>query len=148
MKHVNPHCFTNPTFDAALRNEKRNAYKSSVGRVFPKAYICSPLRAESEEETAENAANAVRYCRFAVNSGYLPICPHVFYPQFLNDSNDRDREIGIIMGLQELYYCREIWIFGEKITEGMKREIAFAEKTCITIVRYNDKCQKIEGDKI
>jgi len=43
----------------------------------PMVYICSPYAGNIEE----NVYNARRYSRFAVEKGYLPITPHLLYPQ-------------------------------------------------------------------
>ena len=49
----------------------------------PIVYICSPYAGDIETNTAA----ARRYCRFAVEAGYIPIAPHLLFPQFLNDAD-------------------------------------------------------------
>ena len=51
----------------------------------PIVYICSPYAGDIESNTTA----ARRYCRFAVESGYIPIAPHLLFPQFLNDSDPK-----------------------------------------------------------
>ena len=58
-----------------------------------------------------------------MNVGYLPITPHLLFPQFLRDSDADEREIGMHMGLVLLSMCQELWVFGETISPGMAREI-------------------------
>ena len=66
-----------------------------------KVFICSPFRGDMEG----NARTAAVYSRMACDLGYLPIAPHLLFPQLLD--------------------CEEVWVFGEA-TEGMQAEIAFA----------------------
>ncbi|WP_270270448.1 DUF4406 domain-containing protein [Enterocloster clostridioformis] len=86
-----------------------------------KVFICSPFRGDMEG----NARKAAAYCRMACEQGYLPIAPHLLFPQFLNEGIEAERQLGISMGLELLLCCEEVWVFGEA-TEGMQAEIAFA----------------------
>ena len=86
-----------------------------------KVFICSPFRGDMEG----NARKAAAYSRMACEEGYLPIAPHLLFPQFLNEGVGAERQLGISMGLELLLCCDEIWVFGEA-TEGMQTEIAFA----------------------
>jgi len=92
-----------------------------------KVYICSPYRDNPEK----NRQKALKYCRKAFEEGYLPIAPHVYFPQFLDETTEREQ--GLEMALQLLLECQEIWVFGPEITEGMKREIELAKKFNIPI---------------
>ncbi len=86
-----------------------------------KVFICSPFRGDMEG----NARKAAAYSRRAVEEGYLPIAPHLLFPQFLNEGIEEERRLGIAMGLELLDGCDEVWVFGEA-TEGMAAEIAYA----------------------
>lgn len=86
-----------------------------------KVFICSPFRGDMER----NAKKAAAYSRMACEQGYLPIAPHLLFPQFLNEGIEEERQIGISMGLELLLCCDEVWVFGEA-TEGMRAEIAYA----------------------
>jgi hypothetical protein len=88
-------------------------------------FVCSPYRG-TEEEVRENTALAKRVCRKAALDGHLVICPHLFYPSFLNDAVEAEREIGIASGLRLLEYADEVWVVDGRITSGMAREIARA----------------------
>lgn len=92
-----------------------------------KVYICSPLRGNYEQ----NIKNTAEFCRAAVKCGYMPIAPHLYFPQFLNDTNAEEREIGINYGLQLLTDCDEMWVFlpdSGKPSDGMRQEIEKAEE--------------------
>ena len=92
-------------------------------------YICSPLRGDIEQ----NIKNAQSYCREVILKGFVPICPHIYFTQFLDDSIESERKIGMKYGLNVLKLCDEIWIYGEP-SEGMKKEIAIAERLGIKAV--------------
>ena len=98
-----------------------------IKRLRPKVYICSPYRNNPEE----NHTKALQYCRKAFEEGYLPVAPHVYFPQFLNESTEREE--GLDMALQLLLLCDELWVFGPQVSEGMKVEIEFARKFKIPI---------------
>ncbi len=100
----------------------------------PLVYICSPFAGDIEV----NIHNARRYSRFAVDSGYLPITPHLLYPQFLDDSNQRERDLGMFFGLVLMDKCAEVWVFGDYISAGMQVEIERAEAKG-QIIRYYPK---------
>lgn len=86
-----------------------------------KVFICSPFRGDMEG----NARRAALYSRMACEQGYLPIAPHLLFPQFLDEGIEVERQLGISMGMELLLDCEEVWVFG-KATEGMQAEIAFA----------------------
>ena len=89
-----------------------------------KIFVCSPLRGNVKE----NIANAKRYCKIVINDGNIPIAPHLYFPIFLDDNKEEERELGIKMGLCLLDSCDEMWVFGETISSGMKQEIEYWEK--------------------
>ena len=90
----------------------------------PYAYICSPFRGDTEANT-ENARN---YCRQAYDAGYIPLVPHLYFPQFLDDNNLKERAEGLAMAMELLMLCDVLIICADEITEGMAQEIAFAEE--------------------
>jgi len=87
-------------------------------------FICSPLSGD----IAENIRKATEYCRTVSDLGYIPIAPHVYFTQFLDDEVFEDREWGLRMGLELLERCDEIWVFGNTISEGMRYEINKAQE--------------------
>lgn len=96
-------------------------------------YIASPYAGDIQH----NTRMAIEYSRYAVCCGVAPVAPHLLYPLFLRENNPAEREQGIKMGLRFLASCDAVWIFGERISEGMRREIAEAERLGIPII-YQD----------
>lgn len=98
-----------------------------------KVFICSPYRAETPEGLEENIELAKRISRYAAEQGHTVLCPHLLYPQFLDDNDKGERELGIKAGLEMLKDADEVWVPSWKVSEGMKREIAEAEKLGIPV---------------
>ena len=104
-----------------------------------KVFVCSPYAGCVKA----NVHNARMYSRFVFLCGCMPITPHLMYPRFLEDKDTKERDAGIQMGLILLDYCNEIWVFGQKISNGMRREIAFAESHGILVRYFSDTCQEV-----
>lgn len=97
-----------------------------------KVYICSALRGDVDE----NVRKARIYCEFAAREhSVIPIAPHIYFTQFLDDNRPEDREFGLRAGLSLLSECDELWYFGDHISWGMTDEICFAIERGIPI-RY------------
>ncbi len=87
---------------------KKVEQEQRSGRAFrPIVYICSPYAGD----IAGNVEAARRYSRFAVDKGYIPIAPHLLYPQFLDDADPDERELGIFFGNAIMSKCSEVWVF-------------------------------------
>lgn len=86
-----------------------------------KVFICSPYR----DDVERNTEKAREYSRAAYEEDCIPVAPHLLFPQFLDEDNERERTDGIAMGMALLLDCDEVWAFGE-VTEGMDQEIRFA----------------------
>lgn len=86
-------------------------------------YVCSPLRGDIQK----NVENALEYCREIALNGDIPIAPHVYFTQFLNDDIQLEREIGTKAGIKLLDICDEMIVFSKNISEGMKAEIAYCK---------------------
>lgn len=89
---------------------------------MPIVYISSPYRGEREK----NTENACLYSRVALNKGYIPFVPHLLYPQFMDEDTERSK--ALYMGLVMLDKCTEVWVFGDRISDGMKAELERAGK--------------------
>ena len=138
VNKFNSEGYYDPTTYAALSNivreEKQRVY-------MPLVFICSPFAGDMELNTTK----AQGYSRFAIRNGYIPFAPHLLFPQFLDDTVKGQRELGLFCGMVFLSKCREVWVFGENITEGMSREIAKARLKNTPIRYFNDKCEEVEG---
>lgn len=101
-------------------------------------FVCSPYSGETAEEKAENVDLAKKACKYvAREKGFMPVAPHLYFTRFLDDEDEGDRDKGIGYGLCLLDLCDEVWVFGTRISTGMKTEIRHAEDRGIP-VRYID----------
>ena len=100
-------------------------------------YICSPYKGTTNNVTKHRQLARV-YCRMVWDKGFLPIAPHLYLPQFLDDGNKTERSAAIKLGLKVLEQCAEIWVFGENISKGMKAEIEHAETLKIPIKYFTE----------
>jgi hypothetical protein len=88
----------------------------------------------------ENIEKAKRYCEYVVKScGAIPIAPHIYFTQFLDDSLDAERAFGTFARLQLLSECDELWYFGDSVSKGMVTEIIAAKEQCIPVRYVSDK---------
>ena len=106
----------------------------------PVVYICSPYAGDVET----NVKAAQRYSRFAVDSGYLPIAPHLLFPQFMDDGLGEDRQTAMFMNLVLLSKCAQLWVFGSVRSEGMQQEIKWAKRRHMTIRHFTEELEEIE----
>ena len=134
MDYKNTEGYADPTAYEAL-----TAVAKSEKTYKPLVYIASPYAGDTET----NVRRAQGYCRFAVTKNCIPIAPHLHYPQFMDDSDKEQRELGLFFSLVLLGKCDELWIFGDRVSNGMSQEIRKAEKRGIPIRRFNFKCKEV-----
>lgn len=96
-------------------------------------YICSPY----QNDIQNNIQNAQKFCKFAVDKGYCPFAPHLFFPQFLNDNIAAERNKGFELNKNFLNLAQELWVFGKNITAGMIFEIQYFQHLQ-KIIKYFD----------
>lgn len=105
----------------------------------PIVYICSPFAGDVEA----NVAAARRYSRYAVEAGYIPVAPHLLFPQFLDDRDYKERQLGLFFGNALMSKCAEVWVFGDRISPGMASEIQRAKWKCYRIRYFTDDCKEV-----
>ena len=140
--------YSDPTVGAALSNlgreeaQKRKAWNRKRVMVTsrPKVYVISPYAGD----TANNIRQARRYCRFIAGQKKIPVASHLLYPQFLNDKNLVERELGLLFGLALLRSCAEVWCFGTKLSSGMKLELEEAKRQKKAVRFFNENIEEIK----
>lgn len=134
MDYKNTEGYADPTAYEAL-----TAVAKSEKPYKPLVYIASPYAGDTET----NVRRAQGYCRFAVTKNCIPIAPHLHYPQFMDDSDKEQRELGLFFALVLLGKCDELWVFGNRVSNGMSQEIKKAEKRGIPIRRFSFKHEEV-----
>ena len=106
----------------------------------PIVYICSPFSGDVEG----NIASAQRFSRFAVDKGYIPIAPRLLFPQFLNDNDPKERQLGLFFGNALMSKCAAVWVFGSIISPGMAAEIKRAKWKDYRLRYFNENCEEVQ----
>ena len=70
VSKYNSECYPDPTAYGAMQAIEQE--QRALRAFRPIVYICSPYAGDIET----NVAAARRYCRHAVDAGYIPIAPH------------------------------------------------------------------------
>jgi len=129
MNFFNAEHYRDPTAHAALMAVVRAEQEN-----YPSVYICSPLSGDVDR----NVERACGYALFALSQGKCPVAPHIYFTRFMDDGDPAQRALGLSFALEWLSRCEEIWVFGEKMSAGMLRELEAADRKEIP-VRYFDK---------
>ena len=132
--------YVSPTEYAAftrIEKAERAAVKAAAFR--PIVYICSPYSGEVER----NLEMARKFSRFAVDQHCLPITPHIYFTQFMNDEIPDERETALFMNLVLMSKCAELWVFGDVISKGMKAEIDRAKRKHMKIRYFTEEMEEI-----
>lgn len=83
-------------------------------------YVCSPYQGD----TKRNIEYAKELTRLALDNSYVPVTPHLYLTQVLDEDDPVQREKGMAARTELLKHCRYILIgsrFG--LSEGMLAEI-------------------------
>ncbi len=136
MNLKNSEGYPDPTAEIALANVAKS--EKMANRYRPLVYIASPFAGDTEY----NISRARGYCRFAISRGCIPLAPHLHFPQFMDDSDRDERELGLFFATVLLGKCDALWVFGGRVSDGMAREIAKAKKRGIPIRYFNHKCEE------
>lgn len=131
--------YSSPTeYEALTRIEKEEKVAAKAAAFRPVVYICSPYSGDTEK----NVENARRYSRFAVDRHYLPITPHIYFTQFMDDNVPEERNTAIFMNWVLMSKCVELWVFGETISSGMKAEIDRAKRKKMKIRYFTEELEE------
>lgn len=99
-------------------------------------YICSPCRGH-DGNYEHNITMAQEYCKLVMTTmpEYIPIAPHVYFTQFLDDTNENQRTLGMDAGIELLSRCDGMLVFYMKRpSAGMRRELKYAAEHDIPIL--------------
>ena len=138
MNKYNAEGYPDPTAYGALSViEKEERLAARAARYRPLVYICSPFSGD----IPGNTAKAIRYSRFAVDSHAIPLAPHLLFPLFMDE--ETERELAMFMDMVLLGRCEELWVFGEKVSCGMKAEIEKARKKNMPVRFFTDDLKEV-----
>lgn len=139
VEYKNAEGYSDPTTFEALSSIERE--EKALLSFRPIVYICSPYSGDTEVNTEA----ARRYSRFAVDSGYIPIAPHLLFTQFLDDDKPIERRLGLFFGNVMMSKCSEVWVFGNNISDGMKDEIERAKRKNYRLRYFTENFQEVKN---
>lgn len=105
-----------------------------------KVYICSPCRGDYEN----NIQRAKEYSRAAAMKGCIPIAPHIYLTQFMDDTIPAERELALSFGREMVLQCDELWAFGlSHPSAGMAGEIEVAKAAGIPVLNGFEEISRV-----
>lgn len=109
-----------------------------------KVYICSPCRGDYEN----NIQRAKEYSRAAVEKGVIPVTPHIYLTQFMDDNVPEERELALKIGSELVLGCSELWAFGiDHPSAGMAAEIELAKAHGIPVRNGFEAISELKPDE-
>lgn len=103
-------------------------------------YIAHPISGAVEK----NIKLIIEICKKHLSSEIFPFAPYLAFLLFLNNESIKDYSIGIWMNKQffKTKFIHELWLFGDRISDGMKEEIKWALKYKIPIIAKTTETKK------
>lgn len=107
-------------------------------------YVCSPLKGD----ISGNILKGAEYCFAIARCGDIPIAPYVYFTRFIDDRVQKERELGLNMGLVLLHRCDRLAVFLKHgVSEGMLNEIRSAKESDMPIEYYLDETEYVERNQ-
>ena len=73
----------------------------------------------------------------------IPFAPHLLMPQYMDEGTER--ELALRMGIIFLSKCEQLWMFGERISNGMAYEIKKAVSMGKKVCYFTADCREVES---
>jgi DNA polymerase-3 subunit epsilon len=108
---------------AAELVRRRRLERSRLRRV----YVCHPFA----DDPTGNVERVRGISRQLVALGVMPVAPHLYLPQLLDEGSERERALSLCLELVDT--CDEVRVFGGRVTAGMKRELEYAKTRGIPV---------------
>lgn len=83
-----------------------------------------------------NIEKVLKICAELHTKNIIPVAPYLISLQYLNDTVIEDRELGMEANYECFHrrYVDELWLFGDRISAGMEKEVLLAREMNISIV--------------
>ncbi|MFA6340783.1 MAG: DUF4406 domain-containing protein [Candidatus Paceibacterota bacterium] len=114
-------------------NQKEKKMKKVV-------FVAHPISGD----VAGNVKKVLAICAEIHRGGNIPVVPYIVSLQYLDDTIIEERRLGIDANLIcfHKHFIDELWLFGNRISEGMKEEVILAIALGIPIVAKTPETQK------
>jgi len=104
-----------------------------------KVFVCSPYCGDIEKNTKRAAFAAKILC----DCGHIPVVPHLYFPNFLDENDQFERIRGIEYGIELMKDCDLLWLLGPEITSEMEYELEVAKGISIPVKMYDEQLRQI-----
>jgi len=98
-------------------------------------FVAHPISGDVEN----NCRRVLEICRQIHTKEVIPVFPRFTWSQYLGDSPE-DKELAI--AVNEAYFrsgaVDELWVYGDELSEGMRREIQLAFELGIKVVPMSE----------
>jgi hypothetical protein len=112
-----------------LQREREREVEREGGRSrMPRVYVCHPF--SHDEDAARQCVR--RISRGLLLEGAMPIAPHLYLPNFLDESSEREIALGLCKEL--IRGSDQVRVYGTLISPGMRAEIAFANQLGVPVL--------------
>lgn len=112
---------------------------ASPDRCRKRAYICSPFSADTKDLTNQNMCAARAYMFYANKKMNMSAgAPHAFLPLLLCDDVPSERALAIRFGLEFLERSDVMLVCGNRLSNGMRSEIAKAVSLRMRIIVFDE----------
>jgi DNA polymerase-3 subunit epsilon len=98
-----------------------------------RVYVCHPYASDP----VANVERVRAIARELADLDLMPVAPHLYIPAFVDEATERERALKLCLELVDT--CDELWVFGDFVSPGMQREIAFARSRGIPVVVQSGK---------
>ena len=91
-----------------------------------------------------NVAKVLKICAEVHTKDVIPVAPYLVSLQYLDDTVTEDRDLGMEAN-HECFrrgYVDELWLFGDRISIGMKKEILLAKEIGIPIIPKTERTHR------
>lgn len=91
-----------------------------------------------------NVEKVLKICEEVHTKNIIPVAPYLVSLQYLDDEVVEDRELGMEANHECFLrgYVDELWLFGDRISVGMKKEILLAKEMNIPIIPKTERTRR------
>mgnify|MGYP001608151165 FL=1 len=91
-----------------------------------------------------NKKKVIEICDMLFRQGVIPVAPYLVALQILNDKIPGERKLGIEANHACIArrFVDEVWLFGDRISDGMKGEILLAHEVGIPVIPMTEATAK------
>ncbi len=103
-------------------------------------FIAHPIAGDIQE----NVKKVLAICEEIHSKDLIPVAPYLVSLQYLDDTVKEDRELGVLANLECFHrkYIDELWLFGNRISEGMRAEVDLARQLNIPIIAKTPETER------